>query len=186
MSRFKLSPLPLSGLRLVERQRLGDSRGSLARLFCAEELAQAGWAGPVAQINHTYTAKRGTVRGLHYQRAPHREMKLVTCLRGAVWDVAVDLRCESPTFLRWHAEEISAENCRAMLIPEGFAHGLQTLCDDCELIYLHSVAYAPVAEAGLNAKDPMLSIQWPLEISELSDRDARHAMLDHHFVGEQL
>ena len=113
-------------------------------------------------------------------------MKLVTCLRGAIWDVAVDLRAKSPTFLHWHAEELSAANHRALLIPEGFAHGFQTLCDDCELIYLHSMAYAPEAEAGLNPKDPMLSIAWPLAISELSARDAQHSMLDHQFKGLTL
>ncbi len=183
--RFKIEQTSIKQLFVIARNPIGDDRGFLARLFCAEDLVLVGWSEPIAQINHTYTAKCGTVRGMHYQRAPHMEMKLVTCLRGAVWDVAVDLRCESPTFLRWHAEEISAENCRAMLIPEGFAHGFQTLCEDCELIYLHSAAYASEAETGLNAKDPMLSIKWPLEILELSARDAGHAMLDHHFVGEQ-
>ena len=110
----------------------------------------------------------------------------MTCLRGAVWDVAVDLRNESPTFLQWHAEELSAANCRALLIPEGFAHGFQTLADDCELIYMHSSAYAPGAEAGLNPFDPGLAIVWPLAVAELSDRDAQHPMLDDQFKGVTL
>jgi dTDP-4-dehydrorhamnose 3,5-epimerase len=186
MSRFAVCDTPIAGLKVVERQPVGDARGFLARLFCAEELAAAGWQKPVAQINQTLTQKQGTVRGLHFQKPPCAEMKLVTCVRGAVWDVAVDLREGSPTFLQWHAAELSAANHRALLIPEGFAHGFQTLCDDCELIYLHSVAYTQTAEAGLNPKDPVLSIAWPMAITELSARDAQHPMLDHSFKGVTL
>ena len=186
MSRFTLFDTPLAHLKIVERQRLGDARGFLSRLFCADDLAMAGWHKPIAQINQTLTQKQGTVRGLHFQHPPNAEMKLVTCLRGAVWDVAVDLRSESPTFLQWHALELSATNCRALLIPEGFAHGFQTLADDSELFYLHSTAYAPGAEAGLNPIDPRLSIAWPLAVAELSDRDAQHPMLDDQFKGVRL
>jgi len=186
MSRFTILDTPIADLKIVERQQLGDSRGFLSRLFCTEELAAAGWHKPIIQINQTLTQKQGTVRGLHFQPAPNAEMKLVTCLRGAVWDVAVDLRAGSPTFLQWHAEELSAANHRALLIPEGFAHGFQTLCDDCELIYLHSRAYTPSGEAGLNPKDPMISISWPLAITELSARDAQHPMLDPQFKGVTL
>lgn len=171
MSRFTVTDLPLAGLRRVERHRRGDSRGFLARLFCAEDLAAAGWLRPVVQINHSYTAARGTVRGLHLQRPPHTEMKLVSCLRGAVWDVAVDLRPGSPTFGRWHAERLTADNGAALLIPEGFAHGFQTQSDDVELLYCHSAAYAPAAEAGVNPCDPDLAIAWPLPIAEMSERD---------------
>ena len=186
MSRFTILDTPIADLKIVERQQLGDNRGFLSRLFCVEELAAAGWHKPIAQINQTLTQKQGTVRGLHYQNAPYAEMKLVTCLRGAVWDVVVDLRAGSPTFLQWHAEELSAANHRALLIPEGFAHGFQTLCDDCELIYLHSRAYTPGTEAGLNPKDPMLTITWPLAITELSARDAQHPILDPQFKGVTL
>jgi dTDP-4-dehydrorhamnose 3,5-epimerase len=186
MSRFTIFDTPIADLKIVERQQLGDNRGFLSRLFCAKEHAAAGWHKPIAQINQTLTQKHGTVRGLHYQNAPYAEMKLVTCLRGAIWDVAVDLRAGSPTFLQWHAEELSAANHRALLIPEGYAHGFQTLCDDCELIYLHSRAYTPEAEAGLNPKDPTLTITWPLAITELSDRDAQHPMLNHQFKGVAL
>lgn len=186
MSRFSVTALPLAGLKLVERKRLGDERGFLARLFCAEELAVAGWKQPIAQVNHTYTAKLGTVRGMHFQRPPCAEMKLVSCIRGEVWDVAVDLRADSPTFLHWHAERLSADNSRALLIPEGFAHGFQALSDACELLYLHSAAYSSEAEAGLNPKDPMLSIPWPLDIIELSARDAQHPLLGHQFKGVVL
>lgn len=186
MNRFAVTALPLAGLKLIERQCLGDSRGFLSRLFCVEELDAAGWCKPIAQINHTYTARRGTVRGMHHQHQPHAEMKMVTCIRGEVWDVAVDLRKGSPTFLHWHAEVLSADNNRALLIPEGFAHGFQALTDDVELLYCHSAVHRPDAEAALNAQDPRLAITWPLEIAELSLRDAKHPLIDSTFEGVRL
>ena len=183
MSRFTILDTSIADLKIVERRQMGDERGFLARLFCAEELAAAGWRKSVAQINHTFTQRQGSVRGLHFQHPPHAEMKLVSCLRGAIWDVAVDLRAGSSTFLQWHAEELSAANQRALLIPEGFAHGFQTLCDSCELIYLHSVAYSQTAEAGLHAKDPTLAINWPMAFNSLSARDAQQPKLDPLFKG---
>ncbi len=186
MSRFEITDLPLVGLKRVERRPLGDARGFLARLFCAAELAAAGWTQPVAQINHTLTASRGTVRGLHFQRPPHAEMKLVSCLRGEVWDVAVDLRPDSPSYLRWHAERLSAENHRALLIPEGFAHGFQALTDGVELLYCHSMPHAPEAEGGLNALDPRLAITWPLAVAERSARDGGLPDIDESFAGVRL
>ena len=186
MNRFTVSNLPLAGLKLIERQRLGDSRGFLSRLFCAEELAAAGWRQPIAQINHTHTSQKGTVRGLHYQMPPHVEMKLVSCIQGEVWDVAVDLRSGSPTFLLWHAELLSATNNRALLIPEGFAHGFQTLANDASLLYCHSAAHSPEAERALNAQDRRLAITWPLAIENISPRDAKHAPLDMKFEGVRL
>lgn len=186
MSRFAVTDLPLAGLKIIERQNLGDSRGFLSRIFCAEELALAGWTKPIAQINQTMTAQQGTVRGMHFQHPPHSEMKLVNCLRGAVLDVAIDLRANSPTFLKWHAEELSAENRRSLLIPEGFAHGFQTLTADCEMLYFHSAPYAPGAEGALNALDPALAINWPLAITEMSERDRRHAYLTEQFTGLTL
>ena len=172
MNRLQLSDTPLEGVRVVQRQRIGDARGFLARLFCAHELAAAGWTRPVAQLNHTLTQHRGTVRGLHFQQAPHAEMKLVSCVRGEVWDVAVDLRADSPTYLRWHAEILSPANGRAMLIPEGCAHGFQVLGDEAELVYCHSACHRPQAEAGLHPLDVQLAITWPLPVARLSDRDA--------------
>ena len=183
MSRFTVTDLPLNGLKLVERQPLGDHRGSLTRIFCAAELAAAGWFKPIAQINHTYTAARGTVRGMHFQRPPHAEMKLVSCIRGEAWDVAVDLRAGSKSFLRWHAELLSARNGRALLIPEGFAHGFQAMTDDVELLYCHSAAYAVASEDGLNPGDAMLDIGWPLPVGEQSARDSGRPMIDATFAG---
>jgi dTDP-4-dehydrorhamnose 3,5-epimerase len=172
MGRFEVTGTALSGLHVVQRRRVSDVRGYLTRVFCSVELADAGWRKPIAQINHTYTQRKGALRGLHFQSPPHADMKLVTCVRGAVWDVAVDLRTGSPTFLHWHAQELSPANGYAVLIPEGFAHGFQALSDDCELLYLHSEAYAPHAEGGVNAQDPRLGIPWPLPISDMSERDA--------------
>jgi dTDP-4-dehydrorhamnose 3,5-epimerase len=183
VSRFTVKALPLDGLTLVERQRLGDARGFLSRLFCADELRAAGWVKPIAQINHTYTQRRGTVRGLHFQHAPYAEMKLVSCIRGEVWDVAVDVRSGSATFLHWHAERLSADNGRALLIPEGFAHGFQALSDDVELLYCHAAAYNAGAQAGLNPGDPRLAIGWPLPIAELSARDAAQPLIEPQFEG---
>jgi dTDP-4-dehydrorhamnose 3,5-epimerase len=186
LSRFAVTDLPLAGLKLVEHRRLSDSRGFLSSLFCAEELAAVGWRKPIAQVNHTYTAMRGTVRGMHFQHPPHAEMKLVSCIRGEVWDVVVDLRSGSNTFLQWHAERLSKDNGRALLIPEGCAHGFQALTDDVELLYCHSAAYSAKAEAGLNALEPMLEIYWPLKITKLSERDAQHPMLNEKFAGVAL
>lgn len=186
MSRLTITRTPLAGVFLVERRRIGDDRGFLARVFCAEELAAAGWQQPIAQINHTATARRGTVRGLHFQYPPHAEMKLVTCLRGEVWDVAVDARAGSPTFLQWYAARLSAENGVALLIPEGCAHGFQTLRDDVELLYCHSRAYAAQAEGGLHPRDARLGIAWPEPITGLSPRDAGHPLLESGFEGVRL
>ena len=183
MSRFKVTDLSLNGLKLIERQCLGDARGFLSRIFCAEDLAIAGWNKTISQINHTRTARRGAVRGMHYQIASHAEMKLVSCIRGEVWDVAIDLRPNSPTFLQSHAQTLSADNCYAMLIPEGFAHGFQALNDDCELIYLHTVPYNQQAEAGLLYNDPTLAISWPISVSEISERDQSHPLISTQFRG---
>ncbi len=183
MARFTVSRTPLKGLMLIERHRIEDVRGFFSRFFCAEELAEVGFALPIAQINHTLTRRRGAVRGLHFQHPPHAEDKLVSCLRGDVFDVAVDLRSDSPTFLRWHGELLSAENRRSLLIPQGFAHGFQTLTEDCELLYLHSRPYAPGAEGAVNVRDPAVAIDWPREITELSERDVRHPLLTPDFKG---
>jgi dTDP-4-dehydrorhamnose 3,5-epimerase len=186
MSRFDLVDTPLAGVKIVRRQRVQDTRGSLSRLFCSQELAAAGWRDPVAQINHTVTVRAGTVRGLHFQHPPHAEAKLVSCLRGEVWDVALDLRADSPTFLQWHAERLSAENGVALLIPPGCAHGFQALTDNAEMLYLHSMPYTPAAEGGLHPLDPRLAMAWPLPLTELSARDAGHPNLDESFTGVRL
>lgn len=181
--RFTFHPTDLAGCSVVRRQVLGDERGFLSRLFCTQEFAALGLNRPIAQINHTYTAQKGTVRGMHFQHPPYTETKLVTCIRGEVFDVAVDLRKGSASFLQHHKEILSAENQTALYIPDGFAHGFQTLTDDCELLYLHTAVYNPEAEDGLHAQDPGLGIQWPLPITEMSERDRHHALLENDFTG---
>ena len=180
---FDIQLTPLSGLKVLVRKPLGDSRGYLERMFCVRELRDVFGARRVVQINHTFTQTRGTLRGMHFQHAPHAETKFVSCLRGTVFDVAVDLRKGSSTFLQWHAELLSADNHKTLLIPEGFAHGFQTLTDDCEMLYLHTAAYAPGAEAGLNPEDPKLAIAWPLPIAKVSPRDTAHALIVDDFEG---
>jgi dTDP-4-dehydrorhamnose 3,5-epimerase len=158
MASLQILPTPLKGLHIVQRKRLDDARGFFSRLFCAEELILAGFGLPVAQANQTLTRRRGAVRGLHFQHPPHADDKFVSCLRGEIFDVAVDLRRRSPTFLKWHGEILSAKNQRSLLIPQGFAHGFQTLSENCELLYLHSRPYAAQAEGALHVSDPSLAI----------------------------
>lgn len=186
MARFTLHATPLAGLLTVQRTALEDPRGSFSRLYCSEELREAGLDAPIAQVNLSHTHACGAMRGLHFQHPPHAETKLVSCLRGEVWDVAVDLRRGSPTFLHWHAEILSEANRRSLLVPQGFAHGFQTLQDDCELLYLHTAAYHPAAEGALRATDPRLGIAWPLPIADMSERDRGHPLLDADFEGITL
>lgn len=168
---------------MLKRLSVRDSRGFLERLYCANELAPLLSGRAIVQVNRTITVREGTVRGMHFQHSPHAETKFVTCLRGAVFDVAVDLRADSPTFLRWHAEQLSADNARTLVIPEGFAHGFQTMTADCEMLYFHTAVHSPDAEGGLCPTDPRLAIDWPRRISEMSRRDARHPLLDDTFAG---
>ena len=184
--RFAATATPLAGLALVQRFRLEDDRGFLSRLYCRDELSAIGFPAPIVQINQTFTRASGTVRGMHFQRGEHVEMKLVTCLRGTIWDVAVDLRPDSPTFLHWHAEELSESNGLAFLIPEGFAHGFQVQSEECDVLYLHSTPHAPQAEGGVNPRDPRLAIAWPLPITLMSPRDTAHPMIDDGFEGLRL
>ena len=183
MARFDFFPTPLNGLTVVQRTAIEDHRGFLSRFYCAEEFREAGLTKPVAQINHTLTRSKGAVRGLHFQNSPHAEAKLVSCLKGKIFDVAVDLRLGSPTFLHWHGVMLSAQNRLSLLIPEGFAHGFQALTEDCELIYLHTSAYHPEVEGALNFADPALDIAWPLEITDISERDRNHKLIQKDFQG---
>jgi dTDP-4-dehydrorhamnose 3,5-epimerase len=186
MARFDFSPTPLAGLTLVQRKIIEDHRGFLSRFYCADEFHVAGFNKPIVQINHALTANKGAVRGLHFQYPPHAEAKLVSCLRGEIFDVAVDLRRESPTFLHWHGVTLSAQNRQSLLIPEGFAHGFQTLTEECELIYLHTAAYHPESEGALNVADPRLGITWPLAITDVSEKDRSQKLVERGFSGITL
>lgn len=181
--RFEFIKSPFSGLFLIQRKRIGDMRGYLERLFCAREFPEAGWTESIAQINQTYTANQGTVRGMHFQYPPHAEKKMVMCMKGRVYDVAVDIRKNSPTFLKWHGEILSPESSNALLIPEGFAHGFQTLTPDVEMLYCHSEFYAPEYEVGICPTDAAVNIAWPLKIADMSNRDKSHPKINETFDG---
>jgi dTDP-4-dehydrorhamnose 3,5-epimerase len=184
--RFCFHALAPAGLTLIERLPIADERGFLERLFCAETLTAIGLRKPIMQMNRTLTRRKGTVRGMHFQSPPHAEVKIVSCLRGEVFDVAVDLRHGSPTFLQWHGEVLSGGNSRMLYIPEGFAHGFQTLVDDCEMLYLHTAPYVAAAEGGLAHTEPRIGVRWPLPASEMSPRDAAHLPLSPDYAGIQI
>lgn len=177
---------PLPGAYRITPVPRPDSRGWFVRTFDKRAFAQIGFAGEWVQMNHSLTRQAGAVRGMHFQRPPRSEIKLVRCVAGVVFDVIVDLRAGSPTFLGWFGTELSADNQQMLYIPQGFAHGFQTLTTDCQLVYCHSVGYAPELEGTVRYSDPRIGIQWPLPITDLSERDAAHPFLDDQFVGLNL
>jgi dTDP-4-dehydrorhamnose 3,5-epimerase len=183
---MKVRATPVAGAVVVDTEPYRDHRGAFARLFCEASLASVLGGRRIVQVNHSITAQAGAVRGMHFQRAPHAEMKLVRCLRGRVWDVVLDLRAGSPTFLRWHAEELDMASARMLVVPEGCAHGFQALEPDSELLYLHTANYEPGAEGGVRHDDPRAAIGWPRTVTDLSARDRSHALLTDDFCGIQV
>lgn len=157
---------------LIELDRREDRRGFFARTWDQQLFKEHGLVDRVVQANLSYNHTRGTLRGMHYQKAPYAETKLVRCVRGAIFDVIIDIRPDSPTYKRWIGVELTAENRRALYVPEGFAHGFQTLTDDCEIMYQVSQVYTPGAEGGIRYNDPAFGIQWPLPVSVISEKDA--------------
>ncbi len=180
---MKLFPTPIADLMMAENKSFKDERGAFARFFCEQELSSVICQRKIVQINYSCTESVGAVRGLHFQKAPHAEMKLVRCLTGKVWDVAVDLRPHSSTYKRWFAQELSPQNAYMMIIPEGFAHGFQALEAGSKLLYLHTAFYKPEAEGGIRHDDPELGIAWPLPVTDISARDSSHAYIDSSFRG---
>jgi dTDP-4-dehydrorhamnose 3,5-epimerase len=186
VERFVVQASKLAGLQVITRQPIVDSRGWFERAYCFDTFTQLGIDKTIAQINRSFTVQKGSVRGMHFQTVPFAETKFVSCLRGEVFDVAVDLRAGSPTFLQWHGEILSAGNQRSLLIPEGFAHGFQTLSADCEMLYLHTQKFDPASSSGINPLDPRLAIDWPLpitEMTEMSDGDRHRPMMLPTFEG---
>ena len=183
---MKITPISLHGALTVDTSGFEDERGKFTRFFCNKELKGALREKTIKQINHSLTIKKGTIRGMHFQHPPKAEVKLVRCTQGSVFDVMVDLRKGSETFLQWYGEILSGENMKMLYIPEGFAHGFQTLEDNCEMLYLHTESYSSSHEAGLRYNDPKIGIEWPLEVSEISDRDTRHPLLKPDFQGMVL
>lgn len=171
------TPGKVYGSCVIELQKRADERGFFARSWCAQELAQHGLNASIAQINVANTFKRGTVRGMHFQTHPHCEVKIVSCTRGAIFDVMVDLRKDSPTYAQWFGVELTAENRKALYVPEGCAHGYQTLCDDADIQYLTSRAYAPQHATGIRYDDATIGVQWPLPVSVISEADLKWGTL---------
>ncbi|WP_291197249.1 dTDP-4-dehydrorhamnose 3,5-epimerase [Hyphomonas sp.] len=172
---MKFHPTTLKDAVLIELERRGDDRGFFARTFCADEFAANGLPTEFVQQNMSYSATKGTIRGMHFQRAPHAEDKLIRCLRGAIVDIILDLRPDSPTYKRWEAFELNEENKRQLLVPKGFAHGFQTVSDHVEVTYLVSSRYNGAAEGGVRWNDPAFGITWPLAPTEMSDKDKKWA-----------
>ena len=162
----------LADAMLIDIRKLADDRGYFARTFCAEEFGKAGLETRFPQANHSHNLRAGTLRGMHFQRAPHGEVKVVRCVRGALHDVIIDLRPASPTYRRWEGFELTAENGRMLYVPAGFAHGFQTLRDDTDASYLVSHPYTPGAEGGVRFDDPAFGIAWPLPVGTISEKDA--------------
>jgi dTDP-4-dehydrorhamnose 3,5-epimerase len=169
---MNVTPLALSGAALIEPDRRRDERGWFARVYCEHEFAAHGLPHRMVQTNRSVTLRAGTLRGLHYQLAPHAEDKLVRCEHGAIWDVIVDLRPDSSTYCRWFGAELSEDNGRMMLVPRGFAHGFVTLTDNVAVSYQVSNFYAPQAERGARYDDEAFGIAWPIPILQLSHKDA--------------
>jgi len=170
--------LPLADAVLVDVTPFSDHRGIFSRFFCLRELTSVIGDRQIVNVNFSRTSSKGSIRGMHYQRLPHQEMKLVRCIRGAVFDVIVDIRPASPTFLRWHAETLSSSNMKMLVVPEGFAHGFQTLEEESELLYLTTDFYESGSEGGLRYDDPVLGIHWPLDVCDVSEKDIAHPFLD--------
>lgn len=183
---MKIFQTPLKGAFILEPEPFIDERGKFIRIFCENELQQIGHYKKIVQINHSLTRKKGTIRGMHFQYPPKAETKIVRCLRGAVFDVIIDLRRNSSTLLQWHGEILSAENMKMMYVPEGFAHGFQTLEENCELLYLHTEFYSPEYEGGVRYNDPRINISWPLEVTDISERDRTHPFIGPDFEGITL
>jgi dTDP-4-dehydrorhamnose 3,5-epimerase len=176
----------LAGSYVVDIAATTDERGWFARTFDKNEFNKIGFTGEWVQLNHSFTNKKGTIRGMHYQLPPFAEIKLVRCIAGAVFDAVIDLRENSDTFLKWFGTELSAVNKKMLYIPGGFAHGFQTLTDNCELIYHHSQFYKPGVEGGIKYNDELINITWPEKVTNISRRDEEHPLLDKNFTGIKI
>lgn len=180
---MKFHPTPLKDAFTIELEKRGDDRGFFARFFCQNEFGGAGLATQFVQVNNSLSGRKGTLRGLHYQLAPAAEVKVVRCIRGALFDAIIDIRPDSPTFGKWFGAELTAENRLMMYVPRGFAHAILTLTDDTEALYLVSEFYSPENERGVRWNDPRFAIAWPIEPSEISPKDAKWPDFDPEFHG---
>lgn len=177
------SPTTLKGSYIIEPEQFSDNRGWFARYYCKKEFSKINHEAEWVQMNHSFTTQKGTIRGMHYQVAPYKEIKMIRCVAGAVFDVIVDIRQGSPSFLNWFGVELSSQNKKMIYIPQGFAHGFQALANNTELLYHHSEYYTPRAEGGMKYDDIRLNIDWPLPVNAISDRDIAHPYIDNNFKG---
>ena len=173
----------LNGSYVIDIFPVEDERGWFVRTFCKNEFNKIGHSKEWVQMNHSYTNEAGTIRGMHFQKQPFSEIKLIRCISGKIFDVIIDLRQNSETFLKWFGIELSAENKKMIYIPEGFAHGFQTLTDNCQLIYQHTAFYTPGFEEGIKYDDKKINIIWPLTVTKISERDNNHPWLGSNFEG---
>ncbi|NVM34371.1 MAG: dTDP-4-dehydrorhamnose 3,5-epimerase [Candidatus Lokiarchaeota archaeon] len=180
---MKFNKTNLKDLFVIQFEPFQDERGHFYRVFCKNELKEINLHGEIVQINQSKTIKKGSIRGMHFQYPPMSEIKMVKCLKGAVYDVAIDIRKGSPTLLHWYGEILSAENLKMMYIPKGFAHGFQTLEKNSELLYSHTEYYSPKHEGGIKYDDPLINIQWPLKIADISKKDKSYELLPNDFNG---
>jgi dTDP-4-dehydrorhamnose 3,5-epimerase len=183
---MKILNSPFAGAFVLELEPYSDPRGMFSRVFCQEEFRQIGHSKQIVQINHSLTKKRGAIRGMHFQYPPRAETKIVRCLVGSVFDVMIDLRPDSSSFLGWHGETLSPNNHKMMYIPERFAHGFQTLEDNVELLYMHTEYYSPGHEGGVRYDDPRIGVPWPLRVTEVSPKDGAYPLLPSDFSGIKL
>lgn len=178
-----IKPTPLQGAFIIEPEPIADNRGFFNRVFCQNELQNILRGKNITQINQSATREKGSLRGMHFQYPPKAETKIVKCLQGSLFDVMVDLRQGSPTFLHWYSEILTAENMKMLYIPQGFAHGFQTLEDNSEILYLTTEFYCPEQEGTARYNDPIINISWPLEVTNISEKDRNTALLALDFTG---
>jgi dTDP-4-dehydrorhamnose 3,5-epimerase len=179
----KIEQTKVAGVAVIHSEPFKDNRGFFNRIFCQKELEAIRPNIMIAQINHSMAETKGTIKGMHFQYPPHSEMKIVRCIKGSIFDVALDLRKGSPAFLRWHGEVLSAENMKALVIPEGCAHGFQSLEDNIEMIYMVTSPYCREAEGGIRYNDPKVDIQWPLTRTVMSERDLSFPFISGDYEG---
>lgn len=175
---MKFIPIPLKGAYIIELEKKGDERGFFGRTYCEKEFQQAGLDNHFVQINNSLSSQKGTLRGMHYQMHPHSETKIVRCIKGALYDVVLDLNTNSPTFGQSYGVELSDDNRKMMYVPKGFAHGFLTIQDETEAFYLVSEFYAPQSERGIRWNDPKFGIKWPFDPVVVSDKDKNHPLFD--------
>ncbi len=178
---MKFNKTKIKDVYIIEPEPFKDHRGMFARVYCKNEFKEIGHSKDIININHSATALKGSIRGMHFQYPPKAEIKIVKCINGSIFDVAIDLRKDSPTFLKYHGEVLSAENMKMFYVPEGFAHGFQSLEDNIEMIYYTTEFYSPENEGGIRYNDPQVKIEWPLTVTDISEKDKNQKLLSDDF-----